>query len=215
MLFRFPRPQAWLDRHFYLPIWAIGTRHDCEGIEVRTWLAEDERDEAVAKVCSALSLIRSMTPHGYARVRRDFRGILLFGLAGPLGGWNQAARLCLLDETFVQERSPERIAMTIVHEAMHARLYRHGVTYAEHLRPRIEKLCFRASASFARRLPNSGELQAETSRSMAIPDDYWTDAAFTERSLERLKTLSAPTWLKHLVRWRLKRKLSRGTPNKR
>lgn len=195
-----------LTKGMYLGVWRIGTKHEYGGVKVRTWLSGEEAAAASANVEAALSLIHSTAPKSHANLRSDFRGILLWDLQGPHGQWRNDVKICMLDETYVQQTDVERLAMTIVHEATHAKLFRNGVGYPEALRQRIEGVCFRASAAFARRLAKSSELQAEVSRSVHRSEEYWSDGQFTARKLSRMEKLGAPRWLMRFLRWRVSRR---------
>jgi hypothetical protein len=63
------------------------------------------------------------------------------------------------------ETSPARLALTIVHEAMHARLARLSIAYSEQLRARVERICIAAEIDLAGKLPG-GESLAQAGRIM-------------------------------------------------
>jgi hypothetical protein len=69
----------------------------------------------------------------------------------------------------------EQIASAIIHETTHARIERHGISYKEELRSRIEAVCVRRELAFAARLPDSGlsqELARKLDWCQANPDYF-------------------------------------------
>lgn len=83
--------------------------------------------------------------------------ILVFGAPNFKGCWHQGFALCQLTDSYVlaPETTPAIIASTLAHEAMHGRLHCWGFGYEEDRQFQIERICFRASIAFARRLPDT------------------------------------------------------------
>jgi hypothetical protein len=75
---------------------------------------------------------------------------------------------CVLDERYVLSETTtlEQIALTIIHEATHARLERCGIDYDEKLRQRIEAVCLRREFAFVAKLPNGAKLRDELARTL-------------------------------------------------
>jgi hypothetical protein len=99
--------------------------------------------------------------------------------------------MCILQFDYVlsQETSSARLAQTLVHEAMHARLYKMGIAYDEALRARVEHLCVQAEVALAQRLPGGAELVAAATARLNRDAEFYTNAAFRvrgERALERM-----------------------------
>lgn len=66
-------------------------------------------------------------------------------------------RTIALEASVVERQVPEAVAMTIVHEAAHARVAALGIPYLRHRR-RIEELCVNEEIAFARKLPGTERL---------------------------------------------------------
>ena len=118
--------------------------------------------------------------------------------------WHRDARLVKLTEKYVGAASTHaaHLAATVVHEAAHARLEESGVRYTADQRRRIEAICVRAEARFARRLPGGEELAAyyrdSAARILDDSDERWSDAAFRGRVLKSLLALGTPHWILRL-----------------
>lgn len=160
--------------------------------------------EDLTRVEGALLLIKHHSPLDHARIIREIERIWVTLLFYGRGQYQHSLRACILDERYVADSATtiEEIASTIVHEATHARLERHGVEYSEEQRTRIETICFRRELAFAVRLPNSAELQQEIGRclewSQANPGQF-SDTNFRENhtvgGAEALRHLGTPDWL--------------------
>jgi hypothetical protein len=181
---------------------AMCTARHVDGLWIGTWNSTPEED--LARVESALMLIKEHSPVGYARIVRELERIWVALSFAGLGEYKHSLRACILDERYVADPATtvEQIASTIVHEATHARLERCGIEYDEELRTRIEAICFRRELAFAARLPNSAELRQRIERYLewypANPD-YFSNAKFGERDttgrIEALRHLGVPDWL--------------------
>ena len=155
-----------------------------------------------AKLTLALALMRENDPRRFAYLKRDVKRILVFGDSTCRGRWWQDFELCELTDNYVldKETMPAQVASTLAHEAMHARLYRWGIGYEEERRVRVERICFKASAAFARRLPDRDaeirasilrELEAQMQRDPSI----WTYEGHMESTLGALREMGTPAWL--------------------
>lgn len=186
---------GWVERYLWPFVLLTSSKRDCNGLPVCSWLVGRQRRESLGtKVCEALELVREIDPDRYRQIHTDFNAVLLWTTGGQLGRWENSVQTCVLDERFVRTKDVPRIAMTIVHEATHAKAIRHGIGYSERVRIRVENLCYRASAAFARKLPDSRRLQAEVSRRMHYYETRWSDRAVQERDLKDLENLELPRW---------------------
>lgn len=70
--------------------------------------------------------------------------------------WHQL-RTIAIEASVVERQVPEAVAMTIVHEAAHARVAALGIPYLRYRR-RIEELCVSEEIAFARKLPGTERL---------------------------------------------------------
>jgi hypothetical protein len=120
-------------------------------------------------------------------------------LPGPSAVFVAAAKACQLDARFVRDAAtaPEDIAVSLVHEATHARIDR-WIPYREDLRERIEAICRRQELAFARRLPGGAAIVRRMEEWLAQPPakEFWSDMAFRDRwlegSFENLRQLGFP-----------------------
>ena len=145
----------------------------------------------------ALRLIAQADPARFARLRRDLGRILLASQGGP--EYLHIARACILNASEVRRQSPERVAMTLVHEATHARLSRAGFANAWALRHRIERLCVNEEIAFAQLVPGTESLIKEAQRALDVP--WYTEHQLFERKIAQLRSLGRPEWMLRLYRF--------------
>lgn len=185
-----------LTRGWGRALFALSRGEVCHGIEVRYWMPEPEHLTTLDKVCRALKLIGEFAPSHMARIRRDFYGIWIRPIVG-MAELDPHSGLCCLDpDTLLQENiSAEQVAASIVHEATHARLLRLGIGYEEARRARVEDLCFRAEARFARSLPGSEKIVEMIEGKRRTEASYWTNEAFRHRFASKLEEIGLPKWV--------------------
>lgn len=143
------------------------------------------------RVAKVLDLIQRVDPRRFRRMSRDVRRILITHTGGAAGSYWSDLDACALDAQHLLG-SLESAAMTLVHEATHARLRRAGFSYTPELRPRLERLCLEAEIAFGERLPNSSDLIAEAQHALNSP--WWSDDASNQRQAQQLRTLGWPEW---------------------
>ncbi len=152
---------------------------------------------------SAFALIKHHDPVQYRRICRHLKRIWVT-LIPTYGGWyNPQLGACVLNEKYVlsKEASVEKIALTIVHEATHARLQHLGIQYDEKKRSSIENICMGREVALLRRLPGCEKLlsQAEHKRQYyAKNPEFFSDPEFRRRYAENsviaLRDLGVPSW---------------------
>ena len=158
-----------------------------------------------AKCTEALALLQTRAPRAYQRLIRHTDGALVFSSTEPRGEWIRPARLMRLQETFVTKPTtqPAHIAATMVHEATHAWLNACGFIYTPDRRRRIEAVCIRAQAAFARQLDGGHQLaeyyEARAQEVLGQSDAQWSDAALAARAVDDLRDIGTPTWLVRIV----------------
>ena len=178
-----------LYHRFHRLIFRMSRRLPVADFDVRMLIPlGDEAQCATERVASALSLIRAVAPTRYSCLRRDLPRIFLGGTHN-LGECHFPTGICLLQSEYVvaPTTTPERLALLLMHEGMHARLHRAGFTYDEPRRARIERLCVTAEMLLARRLPNAEALVAEIEAGLpSASDPHWTNEAMFQRRLDAL-----------------------------
>lgn len=166
-------------------------RTTSHGLEIVDLLADGRTDALFERARSALELIARSDPHRIARVRRDLKRIV-FLESGP--EYWPFVDACVLHD--IRALSVGRVALLIVHEAAHARLWNAGIRYSTAERARVEHACVSAEMAFLAHVPESDELQRRTREK--INETWWdTDRQF-KRHQEELVAVGAPVWLQRL-----------------
>jgi hypothetical protein len=176
---------------------------------------EDEPHQGLRRVEDALQLIKCHDPLNYLRVTRNLDRIWVRLIPSAEAHYERTLNACVLDKRYLfkEGMTLDRIASTIVHEATHARLERWGIIYGEESRYRIEAICLRRERTFLAKLPNSGSLQEEITRTLewcATDRDYLSNASFRDRDddgqVEMLRYLEAPDWIVRWAVWLIQRR---------
>ena len=130
-----------------------------------------DTDDAIARLEGALALLAQYVPHHYRRLRRDFSGFLIERRAYR-GAFLPATRQCMVELTFVVNRtfSPAQVAATILHEAMHARLYARGIAVEAGESHRQERFCRRAEIEFGSLVPGGEPIVRRAVEALAMSD---------------------------------------------
>ena len=110
--------------------------------------------DVLARLDEALSLIERYQPWRLRHLRRDLNEIRVVRFPCR-GAWIPDDGACVTELTFLARRdiSAAPVASSIIHEGMHARVDRMGVSRAGRDRAREERLCRRAELEFGRSLP--------------------------------------------------------------
>ena len=143
------------------------------------------------RVRDVLDLIASVDSKRFHRLQRDVTRIFVTHYGGAAGSYWSDLNACLLDWSDLGGNL-HSAAMTLVHEATHARLEKAGIPYCDRLRERIERLCIREEIAFARQLPNSDELVEEAQHAMS--SRWWTPESQKQRHRQQLESLRWPSW---------------------
>jgi hypothetical protein len=119
-------------------------------------------------------------------------------------------KTCILDRNYFNQPdiSASEMALTIVHEATHARLFKFRIGYTEDIRERVERICIKSEIAFAKRLPDGQKfVEMAESRLLEMSADYWTNTQFQQRDLDTLAKLGKINWLGRIlyriVKWKL------------
>ncbi len=177
--------------------------HDCDGIVI--CVLKDDAEIVRQRIVDALGLLKRNDPAAFGRVRRDLTGgIKVDTHLQNRAQFNSRSFACELEWAMLTgDIETEEIALTIVHEAAHARLWRFGVPYTEDIRSRIEAICMRREIAVARKFPNGQEWADWVEQSIKSVDDghFLTDQAFFARqkkfrwrSLRHIRKLGMPKW---------------------
>ena len=166
------------------------TYHD--GIVISTWDSKADHPALASKVLDALELIRRVDYRRYARLRRDVGRITLDRLQ-VAGTFVPSAGGVFLDTSHVELAHVAELALTIVHEATHARIHRAGVKVDARVRSRVEHVCIGAEIDLAAKLgPKYSTLIDAAVQKRASAN--WSDAERFERRVRGLREAGLPSW---------------------
>lgn len=171
----------------------MSKRTSVEGFEVANLSESKEDSELLRRVREVLLLISRTEPSFFRRMKQAVCRILIAPSGGAAGSYWSFLDGCALSAHHVLTDSTTSVAMTLIHEATHARLHHKGIRYTPQLRPRIEAMCIRAEVEFARRVPGTEQLVAEAESALSKP--WWSGEAQKTRKLNQLRTLGVPGWL--------------------
>lgn len=186
----------WLSRMLAQRAIALAPREQRESLWLVDLSCEGEATETLIRLRQAIELVRSLGPRQYRRLLRDCRYVAVLPPGGALGAYWHGLRLCGVASDHLMAATPTSVAMTLVHEAMHARIAGLGIPYDEARRGRIEQLCVAAEVDLVRQLPD-GEAYAAAARA-ALDRPWWREADGRSRRHEQLGHLGLPEWG---VRW--------------
>jgi hypothetical protein len=191
-------------RGFLRVIWRLSASRDLQGIESAVFV--EDYAPCFTRIDQALELIARYDPDTLQHMRKLFKGILVFGNERfRAASWNTSADLCILTEWYVQSSSfrPVDLALTLIHESMHARLSKAGVDYREGRRAAIEVLCAMAELRFAKRVITDPNLRESAERRIdewaKQGEGQWSDQTMRDAKLGYLRELGTPKWIVSIV----------------
>ena len=155
--------------------------------------------DAFATVSEALNIIYEVDPKRLRRIQRDVKYLLVTD--APSSAYLALSRTCLLSRRLVGRRHPVRVALTIVHEATHARIASAGIISRDSLRARIEKRCVAEQVALLMKLRDAGYGGTEawaTYLEERLRRPWWTPDEVLRRKEMMLQEHGAPRWLLRL-----------------
>lgn len=170
--------------------------HEVHGFRV---VVENSRpDIATADVLErldeALSLIERYQPWRLRHLRRDLQQFWIVRYPCR-GAYIPAERTCMTELTFLARRDigAATVAASIVHEGMHARVHRAGVSAESRDPAREERLCRRAELELGLALPEAmgAPVVARARESIALSDENvapaidWREATRRQMEVDR------------------------------
>jgi hypothetical protein len=174
----------------------LAARVEVCGLELANLSEIKSASQLFHRVREAVGLLERTTPHLAARMRSSIKRIIIVPSGGAEGAYWSFLNACVLSADHVLKDSATSIAMTLAHEATHARLRRAGIIYHPELRARIEAICVQAEIELAQMLPNAHELLEEARK--ALDTRWWEGDASSNRELAQLQSLGVPAWLRRL-----------------
>jgi hypothetical protein len=134
----------------------LGLIHEVRGFRV---VVENSRPDiatpdVIERLGEALDLIAAHQPWRLVHLRRDLAQFWIVRYPCR-GAYFPATRTCMTELTFLARRdiTAAPVAASIVHEGMHARVHRMGVSPEGRDSAREERLCRRAELDFGQALP--------------------------------------------------------------
>jgi len=204
--------RAWLTR----AVFALSNRRMISGLAVGVWAhSGNERAQLFDKLEGALKLIAYHDPRRFGLLSKYIKRVVILVHPHARGSFLAALDACLLDSGFAlsQETTVSQLALVIVHEATHARLWHLGFGYTEAERARLERTCTKAELAFARRLAVSerDKLVDQAQRDLeGIRTSSLTDTAMRVGKIKALREADVPSWLTRAFEWWLERRSSRS-----
>lgn len=183
-------------------ILALSHVREIDGIECRVFEDAAIADEVFSIAAAALRLIAATDTRCYRRIRKHVATVLF--AYGSGGQYLTRLRTCHISIEYARRVTPLELAMMIVHEATHARLWYIGCGYDDSVRERVERACVSAEIAFASRIPGSAEAIDKTRR--LLETRWWTTAQHGHRLASTLLGLGTPHWIVRLLNGRNKRR---------
>jgi hypothetical protein len=188
-------------------MFAISRKHNRSDIKIA--MLSDKNGSAISsKIDQALNLISEFDSRRYRQIKRDVKRIWIAAAPGYCAQWEEELQMCILDTDYFRRSdiSASEMALTIVHEATHARLHKLKIGYAENIRERVERICIKSEIAFAKRLPDGQKLVEMAESGLQTPKSYWTHTEFQQRDLDMLAEMSKKNWVIRILYPLVKRK---------
>jgi hypothetical protein len=204
-----------LHRKIYLLIhkflFAISRKHIRDGVKIGMSFPDKNHPADFLKIDQALNLISELDPRRYHQIKRDVKKIWVYIAPGYYAQWMNELQTCILDRDYFCRTnvSPAELALTLVHEATHARLDKLKIKYTEEIRHRVEQLCVKSEIAFAKRLPNGQKFVEIAESRLQTPESYWTNAQFQQRDLDTLAELRKKSWVARILYPIVKRRVDK------
>lgn len=151
-------------------------------------------EDVLHRLDESLALIEQYQPWRLAHLRRDVKHIRVMRFP-TRGAYFPEHRACMVELTFLNRRDigPATIASTIIHEGMHARVHRMGVSQENRDRAHEERICRRAELEFGQALPaDIGAAVVERAWASlqlddqgVAPDIDWAEAMRRQNDIDR------------------------------
>lgn len=150
--------------------------------------------DVLARLDEALALIERHQPWRLAHLRRDLKEMWVVRFPCR-GAYLPEHRACITELTFLARRdiTAAPVAASIVHEGMHARVHRMGVSPDGRDRAREERLCRTAELEFGLALPPElgAPVVARAEESLRLADEEvapaidWAEARRRQDAVDR------------------------------
>ncbi|WP_338548290.1 hypothetical protein [Roseovarius phycicola] len=198
--------------------------HDAsEYRDVRLLIHFRAPDGSLGRIKAALDRIADIDPITFAKIPRFLPGGIVADAANYSTAWYSVQRkACVIGPTALQSYDLDDIALCIVHELCHARLFAAGFGYdGAQFRTRIEKICIRREIGFARKLEDRDVKDGFYSDWLAeklteIKPENYSEESFRKRQrlaflkkLRLLKQINTPHCLRRRIVMKARRRFQR------
>lgn len=156
----------------------------------------DEPNDLIERVAAALRLINETELRRYQRIARDLTTFIVRDIG--VSCYSFATNVCTLDQRLVRTKSAGSVALVIIHEAAHARLYHAGIVTWRRIQSRVERACIGEEIAFARKLGTAGwevadEMIAALERTPT--DSHAIEQAVFRARARAMEESSLPRWV--------------------
>lgn len=176
-----------------LLLWS-GQQRRVQGLVLSCSSEKANCGEFFAKSEAALDLIKKTAPYRFSRLLRDVRRVAL--TSRGVSYYEPRLRTIFLDVGVIL-RDPAELALTLIHEGVHARLYWAGIRNYSKDPGRHEQLCLKDEVSFASRLPNSEILLRRLESASANP--WWNESGRQAQIRRFVSRHRLPGWLERFL----------------
>ena len=180
----FRRGLAWVGSRFV-------PHRTTHGLQLAAFSHEEDGELLLDKITEALALIAVHDPRRLARMRRQVRAVFVVPAGGEI--YDHGLDAYMATASLLRQRLASHVALAIVHEATHARLWASGIRSTAANLDRIERLCIAEEIAFAQRLPDSETLTPCARGKLERP--WWAPEEGPRRADEMAQSLGVPAWL--------------------
>ncbi|MEO0772021.1 MAG: hypothetical protein AAFZ04_02450 [Pseudomonadota bacterium] len=180
-------------------------------------------DTSAHVITAALDRIAAVDPISFARIPHLLPGGIIADPTDYAAAWYSIKRkACVIGQHSLRLGHTDDLALSIIHEMCHARLWEAGIGYdAPALRVRVEQVCIRREIAFARKLEAQGVPQGTHTAWLSdklheVTQRDYTETRFIQmyrrqylQRLRLLKSANTPRWLRRLVIAKARRRLRR------
>lgn len=173
-------------RIFFIALRAFHPAEEYLGLRILLFLEADKRPRVSARVRDALDLIAARHPVLFQKVQRYLAAVVVQPAGYP--EYRHEFRACFMSSRSVEQLDAAKLALLIVHEATHGRLFEMAVEGPLADRERIERVCVSQEIALARVLSDHDEDLVEFARKK-LDLRWWEPEAVRARRNLELKRL--------------------------
>lgn len=175
---------------------------------------------AATAIAQALDRIAAVDPVSFAHLPNALPGGIIADATNYATAWYSIRRkACVIGASALAKNQTDDLALCIIHEMCHARLWERGIGYdGKNLRAQVERVCIRREQAFARKLEALDVAPGTytgwlTEKLSLVAERSYSEASFHRRyrrellqRLRLMRDMRAPRWLR---RWTILRTRAR------